>query len=739
MKFIMYRRKKYLLVFVVLFLYCAWAVTPALAHAMLIRSNPSPNAVLAQAPAQIELFFSETVEASLSTISVYDSTGKAVDLGDVRVDPSDPTRMTVSLGSLSDGVYTVAWKAISATDGHLTTGSFPFAIGNVTPAVFAGQTEKNSSQLPTSALIAKWLLLASLAVIIGQRPFIAFVWNPVVHAADNLFPKEASQPKIWSTISTLGLIALFIGLALSLLSQAGQATGNELALPWAPETGRVALETRLGLIWFIRLGLAFLEVWLLKSRSAGWKSWLSFAAGLALLFTISLTSHAATGAQPMIPILSDSIHLTAMSFWLGGLPYLLTGFLVLRRLGGPLQTRIASMCMGRYSILALASVSAIGVTGLYAAYLRVGTLDALFTTIYGDALLSKQTYVALLLLAGALNLLLISPRLKKDRLAGVSNTPLVAFFSLLVVGEIILAGFLLATVSVLTYLPPAKITVPSTDLNGSIHTADLQVDLTISPGFVGQNTFTLKLRSNNQPVQSVKEALLRFTPSQSNVSPSEAQLLSQGNGAYVTKGSYLSLPGDWQIQAVIRRDNQFDAFANFNFPVSAPGTNREFAGTQNVAGGLIVLDGLLFFLAMSSFRSIRILHFGPSGILTILIAFLGMYYCTRPIVSINTQANPIAPNPQSLAAGQAVYEAHCAVCHGEDGKGDGPLGLTLLPRPANFVIHGVPGVHTDEQWFEWISDGFPGSAMPAWRSTLSDTDRWNLVNYIRTFAPKTQP
>src|SRR5258708_20175968 len=133
-------RKRHLVLLILIFLYSAWAVTLAFAHALLLRSNPAANAVLAQAPAQIELFFSESVDPSLSTISVYDSSGRAVDLGDVRVDPSNPTRMTVSVGSLSDGVYTVAWRAISATDGHLTTGSFPFAIASANPAPFAGKT-----------------------------------------------------------------------------------------------------------------------------------------------------------------------------------------------------------------------------------------------------------------------------------------------------------------------------------------------------------------------------------------------------------------------------------------------------------------------------------------------------------------------------------------------------------------------------------------------------------------------
>jgi mono/diheme cytochrome c family protein len=75
-------------------------------------------------------------------------------------------------------------------------------------------------------------------------------------------------------------------------------------------------------------------------------------------------------------------------------------------------------------------------------------------------------------------------------------------------------------------------------------------------------------------------------------------------------------------------------------------------------------------------------------------------------------------------------------CHGLTGLGDGPAGLTLNPRPADLRQHAIPGVHTDAQLFEWITNGFPGSQMPAFRNTLSDTDRWHLVNFIRTLAPK---
>ena len=67
------------------------------------------------------------------------------------------------------------------------------------------------------------------------------------------------------------------------------------------------------------------------------------------------------------------------------------------------------------------------------------------------------------------------------------------------------------------------------------------------------------------------------------------------------------------------------------------------------------------------------------------------------------------------------------------------MGLTLNPRPADLTLHAVPGVHTDGTLWNWITNGYPGSVMPAFKSVLSDNDRWNLVNYIRTlaqYAPK---
>jgi copper transport protein len=729
-------KRRYLRLIVIVFLYSAWAVTSVSAHALLVRSNPAANAVLAQPPVQVELFFSESVSETLSNIKVYNTSGGEVDVGDVRVDPSDPTRMTVSLHSLNDGVYTVTWKAVSAIDGHQTQGTFPFAVGNINPSSLPSGQQTTSSSLPISALIAKWLLLASLALLTGQFAFITFVWHPALKLSNGEVPSSLLLPKSWVKLYWIGLAGTVLAFILGVLAQAGQVNGNELALPWARETGKVLVETRLGVLWLDRLALALIGVWLIQRPIQNWKPSAGFVVGLALLLTVSLTSHAATEQHPLFPVLDDWTHLIGMTFWFGGLAYLLSGLRTLKGLEDKARTRLTSILAGRFSSMALVSVLFIGLTGLYSAWLRVGSISALLSSIYGHAMLLKQVFVAALLCIAGINLLFFTPLLNRARLSGAGNSTLVVRFGKMVLVEIMVAGLLLASVSLLTYLPPAKIASITSDLTGSKKVDDLRVEIDISPGHVGQNNFMLMLASDGKPMDSARQVLLRFTPTQANVPPSELQLIGQGGGMFSSKGTYLSLPGHWQVQAVVRRENKFDAFANFDFTVNSPGSANESSTTPRTAGAVIVVVGLLVGLNMLSVSYQPVLRFGLGGLLTLSIVGSGLFFLTRPVQASSGNVNPIPPNGESIAAGKAVYDVHCVPCHGVSGKGDGPLGVVLNPRPADLSRHAIPGVHTDAQLFEWITNGFPGSRMPAWKSQLSDTDRWNLVNFIRTLAPK---
>ena len=91
-------------------------------------------------------------------------------------------------------------------------------------------------------------------------------------------------------------------------------------------------------------------------------------------------------------------------------------------------------------------------------------------------------------------------------------------------------------------------------------------------------------------------------------------------------------------------------------------------------------------------------------------------------------------------AGKAVYEVKCLLCHGEKGDGNGAGAEHLAPRPRDFT-KGLYKVRTtanktptDQDMFRVITEGMPGTSMPGW-AVLPEKDRWNLVAYLKTFAP----
>src|SRR6266849_1196469 len=99
-----------------------------------------------------------------------------------------------------------------------------------------------------------------------------------------------------------------------------------------------------------------------------------------------------------------------------------------------------------------------------------------------------------------------------------------------------------------------------------------------------------------------------------------------------------------------------------------------------------------------------------------------------------------AQQPGDPAQGKVIYEKKCLLCHGEKGDGNGPAAPLRDPKPRDFTkgkykirtsASGQPPADSD--LFGIISDGMPGTSMPAWK-VLSEKDRWNLVAYVKSFA-----
>lgn len=715
---------------------------PVLAHASLLRSIPEANAALDRAPAQVELFFSEALEPSFSSVVVIDSNGAQVDNYDSRVDPSDPARLTASLRSLPDGVYTVSWRALSAVDGHVTAGAFPFAVGDVDAAALAAAEQASRLvKISVGEIIARWLLYLSAAALTGGALFVLAVWQPALGAIRGGAEEPDSFEPPWQGLAFVALILLAIAGVVAFLTQAGQASGVEIAAPWSSAAGGVLFNTRFGALWIVRLGLMFAIAGLLSPTATARDRWIAFGLSLLLLLTISLGSHAAAEPRPLFPVAADFIHLAAASIWVGGLTHFVAGMWAARRFEPPFRAQLTARLIPRFSALALISVAVLALTGLYAMVLRVGSLEALNNTIYGRAMVVKVIIILPMIAIGAVNLLGVTPAMKKAAAslapARSQNPPaLVERFRAIITGEVVIGALLLLNVGVLTSIPPARTTATAPAITASAQVDDLQIDLEIAPGRVGLNTFTLALASDGRPVPAAKEVLLRFTPVSGKLPPSEAVLSPESGGRYSIKGSYFSLPDDWQVQAVVRREGKFDAFANFDLSVGAKAASQSYPW-HRVAGGLLLAGALAYLYAFSTLGSTRnqLIGFGLAPALALALVSV-VVFNTEPPAGQSSLVNPIPPNEASAAQGRTIYETNCVPCHGETGKGDGPVGLTLSPRPADLSLHAVPGVHTDGQLYLWISDGFPGSVMPAFRTALTGDERWHLVNYIRTLAPK---
>lgn len=86
----------------------------------------------------------------------------------------------------------------------------------------------------------------------------------------------------------------------------------------------------------------------------------------------------------------------------------------------------------------------------------------------------------------------------------------------------------------------------------------------------------------------------------------------------------------------------------------------------------------------------------------------------------------------SLARGAELYQAQCASCHGTIGRGDGPAGRGLDPVPADLTDHLALADVTPLAFYQRITIGVAGTAMPAYESRMPAADRWALALYAST-------
>ena len=720
-----------------------WHGGVVLAHANVDSADPAPDSVLEEAPDRVVIRFTEPLEPSFSEIRVLDSSGARVDNGDSAVDPINPVVMSVSLGTLADGTYTVGWKNVSTVDGHRVRGSFVFSVGAPSGEAAVVSVEEPLFQSPAEPVV-RWVLFLGALVVAGAYTFELLVAGPVLR-------RRASGDRLrrlWTLYSTrLGaaaLLLLVLASALQLVVQASAIYEQSMLSVVPGPVGTVLTETDWGRLWIWRMGLAaaIAAVMFVQVRRPGHEpglTALSLALGVGLLASLSLTSHAAATVDIRgLAVANDLLHLMAASVWVGGLAgLLLLAVTAAATLAGPQRRRVLAAVVPRFSVLAGLSVATLVVTGLYGAWAQVTVVEALASP-YGIALRAKVALVVGLLLLGAVNLLWVRPRLAADDSAA-------QWLRRLVAAEAVVAVLIVLVVGFLTALEPARqvasregLGLPdSIEFEATVEGADMA--LSIEPGTVGPNRFEVALADRlGKPIENASDVSVRISYLDDDLGEQVLPADPVGGGLYVAEEGRFSISGAWQAELIVRRPDAFDARTGFRFEVGAAGSGAIAPSPERgqvlLGAGLVVL-GVLFLatgMPLGGLFTLRGAGVMTPGVLGLLAGAALLFNSEIAGPSGTASRNPFPPDAESLRIGAKVYEDTCLACHGETGLGDGPAGMALDPPPGNLVIH-VP-LHSDAELYGFVDEGIPGTAMAALGERLSDDEIWHVVNYIRTFG-----
>ncbi|MGH2361379.1 MAG: copper resistance CopC family protein, partial [bacterium] len=231
------------------------------AHAQYIRSTPEQNSAIAQSPIEVLIWFTESVEIQFSEIQVVDSTGARQDNGDTHIH-GDPTNPGVTLKpNLLQGTYTVAWRMLSAVDGHRTAGTFAFTVGAIGPSPTAPTTtlviDSGGSGPPRWLAVGnRWLAFTAMAALIGAVVFPAIVLPAGLRAikADGPTNEEIARrvSRIVRTtiIAALGVVVVTTVLSLWLQGWAAGGQADSFSA-----LGDVWTDTRFGEILTLRVSV----------------------------------------------------------------------------------------------------------------------------------------------------------------------------------------------------------------------------------------------------------------------------------------------------------------------------------------------------------------------------------------------------------------------------------------------------------------------------------------------------
>ncbi len=515
------------------------AAPPTWAHASLSSSDPAANSSSPASPSRILLTFTEPPDPKLSLVKVVDASGgPAPGVGAARAVPGQSLQLVVPVSQpLPKGVYTVNWRSVSSTDGHVEYGAFAFGVGAVPTqgSVVRVGLQNSASWITASSAVGRWLLYVGLALLVGAASTLLLVFGARL-------PRGGLR-LLW------GAVAIALVGAIVMIEAERAVVGVASLLPlFVTREGQYLL----GLLVAIALcGVAVAAVEFWPGR------WSLIAVGAAATLAVLahvLAGHAAAPAtlRPL-NILEQWVHMTAIGVWTGGLAWLLMGIR-----GQEPGARAAAV--RAFSRVATVTLGVVLITGALRAITEVSPLSNLFHTSYGATLLVKVGLIAALVVFAAFNHYRFVPALQRGDPPDDGGAA-ARRFGLDSRAELAVVVLVLVATAVLTGLAPANTAVAAggsgrqTVVSGSDFGTTVRVTLRVTPGTVGANGFSVAVDDydTGKPLAGVTSVSLTFSmPARPGVNTSTLQLTPAGDGSWQGRGLELSIVGSWSVDVLIQ-------------------------------------------------------------------------------------------------------------------------------------------------------------------------------------------
>ena len=522
----------------------------AFAHAALLKTVPSASVTVDTSPKQVSLIYSEAVEPRFAIVSVTNANATSETTGPPTRNAANADQLDVPLKQLRQGWYLVVWRVISV-DGHPVRGAFTFAVGpNAGPAPQFKIPSLSETAATPKLITARWAVFISFMAAIGLFVLRMFVARPLRS------PPRALSIAFWIALA-VALIATPIYVLIATAEFAVRSFwswGALIPLMRTSAFGRGYLDLELVLALFtVAAAIAF---WVdrpdreQRSIAELLATGGALAAAAAAAFVPGIAGHAAQTSPRALSVPLDGLHVLSGSLWIGGLIGLLVlwGSLgVARRLAG------LTICVPRFSNVALTSVIVLFGSGVAASVLRLPTLASLWRTSYGQAIIVKAGILLGAIFVASFNLFKTVPGLRSP----VAPPSVAGLLRGLVSTEVVLVAAAVAVAAVLSSLPPPPKALasigaatahtgpgPVTRLVSS-HGYQLQIGVNPNRAAV-PNQFALRVTKNGRPVTGAT-VTATFTMLDMEMQSQIYKLSESSPGLYEHSVPALVMVGHWGI------------------------------------------------------------------------------------------------------------------------------------------------------------------------------------------------